>query len=133
MSDMITEAFETVCPDASTPQPCYLVLWRIEQFYGGPEEGGWYGNDHIVVKYRQFDTIEAAEAVKAQVEALAERLTAEAKAERNAAARRACEWAEARGEDLEGPDDDRWTDADRYYVSVTDEPPQNREQDRHWE
>lgn len=133
MSDTIAEAFDAVCATAARRATCYLVLYRREQFYGGPEEGGWYGHDDFVEAYQQFPTEEAAEAARKAVEEMAARLTREAEEERNMAARRACEWAEARGESLDGPDDAYWTRGDQYWVTVQTEMPSDMRESRHWE
>ena len=129
----ITQAFDTVCTSAVQREVVYLVLYRRVEFYGGPEEGGWYGHDEFVEAYQEFPSRHAAEAARTAVEALATRLTREAEDERNRAALRACEWAEARGEDLDGPEDAYWTRGDEFRVVVQSELPSDTRGNRRWE
>ena len=129
----ITQAFDSVCASAVQREVVYLVLYRRVEFYGGPEEGGWYGHDEFVEAYQQFPSRHAAEAARVAVEAMATRLTQEAADERNRAALRACEQAEARGEELDGPDDPYWTRGDEFVVVVQAELPSDSRGSRHWE
>lgn len=129
----ISQAFDTVCTSAVQREVVYLVLYRTVEFYGGPEEGGWYGHDEFVEAYQEFPSRHAAEAARTAVEALAARLTREAEDERNRAALRACERAYARGEDLDGPDDPYWTRGDEFRVVVQSELPSDTRGNRVWE
>ena len=95
----IQNAFFKVCSEAEIPESNFVSLYRKEQFYGGPEEGGWYGTDTVLVASQRYDTREAAEAAKAAVSKLAEVLTTEAKQAFNERCRAECDWLEQRGLD----------------------------------
>ena len=95
----IHDAFDAIVNDATPAKGVYLTLYHTEQWYGGPEEGGWYGTTTKVVKYKQFSTREAAEAVYEQVHDLAEKLTEDAKQEHDRAMLAECEWCDRRGID----------------------------------
>jgi hypothetical protein len=75
----IREAFEKVCEDAKPAQGCYVSLYRVESFYGGAEEGGWWGSDYILVASKWFDTEEQADSAHEAIQLLAKGLTEEAK------------------------------------------------------
>jgi hypothetical protein len=130
----ISEAFHATVTDATTvTNGAYLVLRRREQFYGGPEEGGWYGWDDFVVAYKHFPSEDLARAAMGAVEAYAKDLNREATDAQNRAARAACELADARGEDLGNADDAYWTLPDEHYVRVETGIPQDERESRHWE
>ena len=138
MSDAtIIDAFHAVCTSAVTalpdaPRRFFVVLWREEQFYGGPEEGGWYGWDHLVEAYQEFPNEREAEAAAKAVEEMAKKMTEESQRERNAGALAALEWCDERGIDADGPDDAFFTMGDRFSVAVEDRMPENEYADRHW-
>lgn len=73
----IEEAFLQCIKDHKKPQGAILSLYQVCPFYGGPEEGGWWGEDVVLVAYKTFPTREQAAAAKAEVEQLAERLNRE--------------------------------------------------------
>lgn len=74
-------AFDEVCKEANVAKAYYVSLMASVPYYGGPEEGGWWGNNQIVVKYQRFDTEEAAETAMNAVEELAKNLSEETKKE----------------------------------------------------
>ena len=58
-------AFEQVLGEVAKPTgQFYVVLWQDSPYYGGPEEGGWWGTDRIPLQYASFATEEAAEKAK---------------------------------------------------------------------
>ena len=113
MSDYIQAAFHSVC---AAPAPSdrgarrYVSLYRQERFYGGPEEGGWWGTDWILIESREYMTAAAARAAAAAAERLAAQLTREAVAAHSARCAAECDWLDARGLDADtlpepdGPD-----------------------------
>lgn len=124
-------AFEQVCKDAQASTGFYVTLWRKEPFYGGPEEGGWWGHDLIVEAYQKFATYEAAAAARDAVAKLAEELTEEARKGFGDQCLREMAWCEARGLDadyLPEPDGE-----ESYFVTASAEYPENEIADRHWE
>lgn len=61
MSDYLAAAFDAVlAAEAKEPEEWYVVLMERVPFYGGPEEGGWWGSDSVVVKYAKFPDEELA-------------------------------------------------------------------------
>jgi hypothetical protein len=115
----IENAFHQVCEQAKAAGCYFVTLVVREPFYGGPEEGGWWGEDLQPVAYKVYHTLEAAEAAKAKVEVLAKRLSREARTEHGRHCGRELEWLEARGLDADflpetaGPES--------YFVVVTKE------------
>ena len=111
MSDTyIRNAFETVCSEATPPERLYLSLYRIVSYYGGPEEGGWWGSDWELEASQQFTSQEALEAAESAVEKLAEQYSAQAQRSYGEACKDSLEWLDARGLDADylpppdGPD-----------------------------
>ena len=115
----IQEAFfKTLKDQVKTPQRFYICLIREEQFYGGPEEGGWWGKDRHLVAFAEFATREECEANVAAIDALAKEKSDEASSDFNRRCLAECLNAEARGIDVDtlpevnGPD--------RYRVLITE-------------
>lgn len=67
----IEDAFRHICKDAKPATGAYVCLMESVPYYGGPEEGGWWGRDRVVVAYQWFETEEGAEAAREAVVALA--------------------------------------------------------------
>lgn len=95
------EAFFQVCRDAVPAEGSYVSLYVDSPYYGGPEEGGWWGSDTELVAYYKCASRVEADAVKAQVEKLADQLSAEAKTSFGRACHAEVEWLEARGLDAD--------------------------------
>ncbi|QGJ90014.1 hypothetical protein PBI_MARYV_141 [Mycobacterium phage MaryV] len=98
MSDKtIKDAFFSIIKDAKPAESAYFVsLYRDVPFYGGPEEGGWWGRDTELVAYHKVNTEEEARALEDDVRQLAEVLTAEAKDQFNRQCAAELEWLESR-------------------------------------
>ena len=75
----ILDAFREVCDKAEEAADRYVSLYCSVSFYGGPEEGGWWGNDVALVATQAFPTQAQAEAAKTRVEALAQELKNDAR------------------------------------------------------
>lgn len=128
----IKEAFFSVCADAKPAESHYLSLYVQVPYYGGPEEGGWWGSDTHLVAYQHFDTLEALEAAREAVEALAAELNEQAKREFGQQCLREMEWLDARGLDADYlPEVDG---EESYYVTTEDVPgSMTRQGCRHYE
>ena len=114
----LEEAFDLACPDATEAVDWYVTLMRRVQRYGGPEEGGWWHDNTIIVKYARYPTRDHAEAAMRRIEALARQMTAEAMAEHGDKCLREMEWLDAHGlepeflGEVDGPDE--------FYVLMTE-------------
>jgi hypothetical protein len=121
MNTYIREAFEQVCKDAKQPEKWYVILTECVSFYGGPEEGGWWGNDNIVIAYKEYPTEAAAKAAAVAVRQLAEELSQQSQREFGEQCLREMDWLDARGLDADFlPEPDG---ASKFYVTVAKEIP----------
>lgn len=126
----LQQAFNTVCSEAKQAQGFYVSLMESVPYYGGPEEGGWWGSDHIVHAYQYYATEEAANAAAEAVKKLAEELETQAKREFGEQCLREMEWLDARGLDadyLREPDGNS-----EFFVTVTESLPENSFGDRQY-
>ena len=98
---MIEQAFFNICKDAEPAKSAYVSLYVSVPFYGGPEEGGWWGSDTHLVASERFETIEAAELAAEKVEELAKSLSEQSKEAFYDQCRSECEWLDARGLDAD--------------------------------
>jgi len=130
----IQEAFFEVCKDADPAKSIYVSLYAKQPFYGGPEEGGWWGNDHKLIAYQQFPTQDAADAAEAKINELAKQYTDDARRGHGEQCRAELDWCEAKGIDdsnsvfgeVDGPAE--------YYVRQEETPGEaESEGTRHWE
>ncbi len=120
----IQQAFAQVVADRKAvpaPERWYVVLWETIQWYGGPEEGGWYGNDYVPLEYGEFKSEEEAQAVAERVAERARELTALSKQRHGERCLAELEWLDARGLDADYLPE---RDESSYHVSVTDTAPQ---------
>ena len=115
-------AFEKVCREAIQAAGHYVSLMERAPFYGGPEEGGWWGEDVHVVAYQHFDTKEAAQAAAAQVIVLANELIEESRKSHGEQCLREMDWCDVRGLEADYlPEPDG---PSTYYVEMTEQLPQ---------
>ena len=91
------EAFFRACDWPKPAKSAYVSLYVKLPFYGGPQEGGWWGSDVQLVAYQQFSTIEAAEEVLENVQKLAQRQSEAAKNSFNQQCLAETAWLEQRG------------------------------------
>lgn len=109
----LQEAFEQVCAEAKPREVWFVSLYVEEPFYGGPEEGGWWGNDTVLVASQEVNDEKEAEHLRDQVTAMAKGLTADARKVYGERCIRETDWLEARGLDdsflpeTEGPEEYR--------------------------
>lgn len=101
MSANLQAAFDAICKDAKEPQGIYLSLYASVPYYGGPEEGGWWGNDTILEASQQFAFEEDAENARADIEKLAKALSETARKDFGQQCLDEIEWCEARNLDHE--------------------------------
>jgi hypothetical protein len=124
-------AFDEVCQEAKTAEGWYVCLMCSEPYYGGPEEGGWWGSDTSVVAYQYFSTEEAAEAACESVKVLAKKLEDEARESYGRQCLAEMKWLDAcnlEPDYLPEPDG-----PESYYVCVTQEIPESSRGSRHYE
>jgi hypothetical protein len=129
----IEKAFYAVCENAKPARASYVSLYRREPFFGGPEEGGWWSHDDKLVAYHRCSNDVDAEAIEAEVDKLAERMTKEAQQSFNEACFAECLEAERRNVDV----DDLYPEVDgpvRYWVATEERPGElASEGNRHYE
>lgn len=113
----IADAFREVCDNAEDAQDRFVSLYCIVPFYGGPEEGGWWGRDVQLIATQAFPTDSQAEIAKTRVEELAQQLKCDAKQAHGDMCRSqldSCGWdgeeAQYRYGEVDGPED--------YFVTV---------------
>lgn len=127
----IQEAFNLAISNAEQPQAWYVCLMESIPFYGGPEEGGWWGCDSILIAYKEYVSEELAQKAKEAVDKLAKDLQDEARAEYGERCLRELDWLEQRGLDADWlPEPDGESE---YHVIVTQSIPENYYGCRHYE
>lgn len=72
-----------------------------EQYYGGPEEGGWWGTNVYVVAYQKFLILSEAEKAVEAIEKLARELQEESQKEYGEQCLREMKWLDDRGLDAD--------------------------------
>lgn len=109
--------------ESQEPEYYYLCLMESVPYYGGPEEGGWYGNDSILVAYKQYPSRELAESAAESVRQLAEQLSNESRKEYGEHCLKEMDWCDERSLDydyLGEPDG-----PSHHYVMITETIPEN--------
>lgn len=102
MSNFYSEAFYAVCKEAKTVTAAniwYVCLMESIPYYGGPEEGGWYGRDNVVVAYQECLSEHQAQTLADEVHKLALELTENERRSYGERCLFETEWLEARGLD----------------------------------
>ena len=124
------DAFHAVIDDAKAPEQWYVCLVELYQYYGGPEEGGWWGTDSCVVAYREFPTEKLAENAAEAVRKFAYELESQSYKEHGEQCLREMDWLDARGLDADYlPEPDG---PSKYTVAVTQEIPETVRGSRHY-
>lgn len=98
---MIHEAFFSICKEAKPATANYVSLYASVPYYGGPEEGGWWGRDVRLIAYHCFDTTEQAMVAIDQINELVRQMNADEKRAFGEQCLREMEWLEARGLDAD--------------------------------
>ena len=112
LQDDFNEAIKDAVPAISH----FVSLYVDVPFYGGPEEGGWWGEDRKLVCYKEYPTEAQAEVGKAAVAKVAENRSAEAKRAWGEHCSRQVDWCEERG--LEPDYLAETSGPDRYFVEL---------------
>ena len=69
MPDYINAAFEAIVTDPIVEGENRIVsLYLVHQFYGGPEEGGWYYDWNTLVRHTPCVTTAQAERIKKEMQ-----------------------------------------------------------------
>lgn len=97
----IKDAFDTVCKQSQPVQEYYVCLMEKEQYYGGPEEGGWWGTNVYVVAYQKFLILSEAEKAVEAIETLAQELQEESQKVYGKQCLREMKWLDDRGLDAD--------------------------------
>jgi hypothetical protein len=106
----LREAFEAVCINAVKRKGVFLSLYRRSPFYGGPEEGGWWGEDVALEESQEFDFVAEAQLALDSIGLHVEAENNAAKLAYSRQCRQESDWIEARGLDdnalpeVSGPD-----------------------------
>ena len=93
----IRESFFEVCRDAVPARSAYVSLYVNVPFYGGPEEGGWWGNDTMLVAYYPAPSLDVAEEMFDRIKQYAKELNDDEQMRHGEHCLRECEWLDARG------------------------------------
>lgn len=115
----IKAAFDQVCTKAQKADSHYVSLYVDLPYYGGPEEGGWWGSDTQLVAYQKCIDESEAKRLEGQVKELSEKLNQQARERFNAQCAREIEWLEQydpmadEGDYFSEPDGEQ-----RYWVAV---------------
>jgi hypothetical protein len=119
----IRAAFEEVCTKAVVAESHYVSLYVDLPYYGGPEEGGWWGTDTELIAFQEVSSEAEAKAIKDQVLKLAEQLNEDARRRYYEDCARSVEWVEEHdpmaevGDYFPEPDGD-----EKYWVAVETNP-----------
>jgi hypothetical protein len=131
MSEYLHDAFHAVINDAKLPEKWYVSLMESTPYYGGPEEGGWWGSDTHLVAYREFSSEDSAESARNAVLNLAAELKADSHKTFGNQMLREMDWLDARGLEADWlPEPDGESD---YYVVVSQGIPEESYGSRHYE
>ena len=133
MSDesIFLQAWNEIIEDSEVAQECYLSLYENVPYYGGPEEGGWWGYLQILQKYCKCASRQQAEMLREKLHTHCEELTQEAKKADGEDCLRHMERADQRGEDV---NDDGYDGPSTYYMIIESMPGQHQNTTRsHYE
>ena len=113
----LSAAWDELVADATEEHDKRVVSLYVEApYFGGPEEGGWWGHDFQLVEHVVCPSAAMAETLRARVERRADTMTDEAKTAWSKHCQRELDDAERRGID---PSDLPETDGhDAYHVMV---------------
>lgn len=110
------DMFLEVCDQAKPADPCYCSLYVNVPYYGGPEEGGWWGVSTHLLASQGFPCEEDANQAMDRVKELVEAGNRDERRKFGEQCLREMEWLEARGLDSDFfPEPDGES---RYWVCV---------------
>lgn len=98
MTNDILDAYLETIPDAEPSEIVYVSLYSNIPFYGGPEEGGWYGEDTVLIAYYACEK-RIAKKLKKQINKLAKEKSKRELEKYGDHCLRTCEWLNQRGLD----------------------------------
>ena len=101
MKKYISAAFHAIAPNASTPAPYAVTLYVSVPYYGGPEEGGWYGRDVQLVAWNEYPSQMAALHAAQKMAEKAKEMSEVATRAHGEQCNREMEWCDARGLDYD--------------------------------
>ena len=103
MSDesIFLQAWNEIIEDSEVAQECYLSLYENVSYYGGPEEGGWWDSDVILVSSQMFLDEQSANDAVEKINAIVEQENADAKKAFGERCLREVEFCDARGLDAD--------------------------------
>ena len=90
-------AFDAICASAKPSKAYYVSLYERIPFYGGPEEGGWWGEDVMICASQKFLDEKRAKDAVGMIQELAEQETARSKRDFYNQCAAECDWLEKRG------------------------------------
>jgi len=131
MSAYLKHTFDNLLPDAEKPETWYVCLMQEVPFYGGPEEGGWWGSDTFPVAVKQCFNKREAEQWAERVKATAATMSEEARQRHGQHCSETLDWLDARGLEpdfLPEPDGE-----ESYYVIVSQGIPEPQYGSRRYE
>ena len=70
----IQAAFNEVCAGAKQAERAFVSLYESIPYYGGPEEGGWWGSDTVLRAYKSVPDADTAGHLLEKCKALAEKM-----------------------------------------------------------
>lgn len=117
----VQSAFEAVLPDAEQTDIWFVCLVEEVPYYGGPEEGGWWGSDSHCIAFKEYPNKAQADAAAEKIRELAKALAEEARNQHSRYCEVTMDWLEERGLDasfLPEPDGES-----EYHVLVCQEVP----------
>jgi hypothetical protein len=88
------EAFYALVADIQPAAKSYISLYVTLPFFGGPEEGGWWGSDTELVAFAEVSNGVEANAIRDKVVELAEQMSKDAKDRFNRQCATEVEWVE---------------------------------------
>jgi hypothetical protein len=101
MSSFFSAAFDEVCLKAENAEETFVSLYERTCKYGGPEEGGWWRHDLILVKSAKYPTKSLAGQVALAVAVRAEKMSAESRRAYGERCSREVDWCDERGLDAD--------------------------------
>jgi hypothetical protein len=101
MSSFFSAAFDEVCLKAENAEETFVSLYERTCEYGGPEEGGWWRHDMVLLKSAKFPSQSTAEQVALAVAVRAEQMSAEARRAWAERMGRECDWCDERSLDAD--------------------------------
>lgn len=127
----LSAAFHKACQDAIQADDWFVSLVVDAPFYGGPEEGGWWGSDTILCAYQRYPSQELAEQAAGKVRELAKELSQQEQREFGQQCLNEMDWLEQRGLEADWlPEPDG---PSTYDVVVSQSLPHERRGCRHYE